>query len=65
MKKWRLLSSIFQLCIGVAAVAAYIVIAFNGEPLGKWTVTLVLAIAYVVLGAIGIVDWLKQKKMCR
>ena len=58
MKKWRLLSSIFQLCIGMAAVAAYIVIALNHEPIGKWTVTLVLAIAYIVLGTIGIADWI-------
>lgn len=62
MKKWYLLSSIFQLCIGVAAVAAYIILAFNDEPLGKWTVTLVLAIAFIVLGAIGVADWVKEKK---
>lgn len=62
MKKWCLLSSIFQLCVGAAAVAAYIVIALNGEPLGKWTVTLILAIAFIALGAIGIADWVKEKK---
>ena len=62
MKKWRLLASIFQLCIGVAAVAAYIVIAFHDELLGKWTVTLVLAIAFIGLGIIGIADWVKEKK---
>lgn len=62
MKMWRLLSSIFQLCIGVTAVAAYIVIALNNEPLGKWTVTLFLAIAFIVFGTIGIADWVKEKK---
>ena len=62
MKKWRLLASVFQLCIGVAAVASYAVIAFNDEPLGKWSVTLVLAIAYVIFGVMGIVDWAKEKR---
>lgn len=58
----KLLTSIFQLCIGVAAVAAYIIIAFNNEPLGKWTITLVLAIAFIVLGAMGIAEWVYKKK---
>lgn len=62
MKKWLWLSSIFQLCIGVAAVVAYVVIAHSDEPLGKWTVTLVLAIAFIALGIMGIVDWVKGKK---
>ena len=61
MKKWPLVSSIFQLVVGTAAVAAYIVLALGGEPMGKWTVTLLLAIAYIVLGIIGIADWRKQK----
>ena len=62
MKKWPLIAAIMQLCIGIVAVAAYIVIAIGGEPLGKWTVTLILAIAFIVLGAIGIVDWVKEKR---
>ena len=62
MKKWPLIAAFMQLGIGIAAVAAYIVIAIDGEPLGKWTVTLLLAIALIVLGAIGIVDWVKGKR---
>lgn len=61
MKKWPLISSIFQLSVGTAAVVAYAVLAFQGEPMGKWTITLLLAIAYIVLGIIGIADWRKQK----
>ena len=61
MKKWPLISSIFQLSVGTAAVVAYAVLAFHGEPMGKWTITLLLAIAYIVLGIIGIADWRKQK----
>ena len=62
MKKWPLIAAIMQLCIGIAAVAAYIIVAVGGEPLGKWTVTLILAIAFIVLGAIGITDWVKEKR---
>lgn len=47
MSKWRLFSSIFQITVGIAAIIAYIVIAASGEPLGKWTVTLLLAINIV------------------
>ena len=62
MSKWRLFSSIFQIVVGIAAISAYIVIAASGEPLGKWTVTLLLAIAFVVIGAIGIADWKKSNR---
>ena len=61
MKKWPLVSSVFQLVVGIAAVAAYVVLAQSGEPVGKWTVTLLLAAAYIVLGIIGIIDWRKEK----
>lgn len=56
MSKWYLLASVFQLIIGVLAIVAYILIALTGEPLGNWTVTLLLAIGYVVLGLVGILD---------
>ena len=62
MKRWSLLAAVMQLCTGIAAVAAYIVLAAGGEPLGKWTVTLILAIAFIVLGAIGLADWVKEKR---
>ena len=59
--KWYLFSSVFQLIVGVAAIISYIVIGVAGEPLGKWTVTLILAIAFVVMGVVGILEWRKQK----
>ena len=62
MRRWPLVAAIMQLCIGIAAVAAYIVIAIGDEPLGKWTVTLILAIAFIALGVIGITDWTKEKR---
>ena len=61
MNKWHLFSSIFQIVVGVAAIIAYVVIAISGEPLGRWTITLLLAIAFVVIGVIGIIDCNKNK----
>ena len=63
MNKWRLLSSVFQIVVGIAAIIADVVIAVSGEALGKWTVTLLLAIAFVVIGVIGIIDWNKSKNI--
>lgn len=59
--KWYLFYSIFQVIVGIAAIIAYIVIAAAGEPLGKWTVTLILAITFVIVGVIGILEWFKTK----
>ena len=59
--KCYLFSSIFQVIVGIAAIIAYTVIAAAGEPLGKWTVTLILAIAFVIVGVIGILEWFKTK----
>lgn len=65
MKKWSLCSSIVQIAVGIAAMIAYIIIAASGAPLGKWTVTLILAVAFVVMGVIGLVDFFKSSKIDR
>ena len=62
MNKWHLFSSIFQIVVGIAAIIAYVVIAVSGEALVKWTITLILAIAFLIMGIIGIIDWKKSKK---
>ena len=62
MKKLNLFAVIFQIVVGIAAIIAYIVIAASGEPLGKWTITLLLAIAFVVMGAINTIDYVKSNK---
>ena len=62
MKKWNLFAAIFQIVVGIAAIIAYIVVAVSGEPLGKWTITLILAIAFVVMGVIGTIDYVKSNK---
>ena len=55
--------AIFQIVVGIATIVAYVIIAASGEALGKWTVTLLLAIAFVVIGVIGIIDWNKSKNI--
>ena len=59
--KWNLISSIIQLVIGILAIIAFVIIALSGENMTRWIVTLLLAIAFVVLGTIGIIDYKKQK----
>lgn len=59
---WKLIASIVQLVVGIAAIISHIIIAINGEEMLKWTVTLILAIGFVIIGIIGIVDWIKAKK---
>ena len=62
MKKWSLFASIFQIVVGIAAIISYVVIASSGEAIGRWTITLLLAIAFVIMGVIGLVDWKKNNK---
>lgn len=59
--KWNLISSIVQLVIGILAIVAFVVLSVSGENLIKWIITLLLAIAFVIVGAIGIIDYKKQK----
>ena len=62
MKKWNVFAAIFQIVVGIAAIVAYIVVAASGEPLVKWTITLILAIAFVVMGVINAIGYLKSNK---
>lgn len=59
--KWNLISSIFQLVIGVIAVLSFFIVGLSGEGVAKWIVTLILSIAFVVLGVIGIIDYKSNK----
>lgn len=59
--KWNLISSIFQLVVGLLAIIAFIILAINGEIMAKWLMTLLLAIVFVILGIIGIINYKSQK----
>lgn len=62
MKNGRLLSSVLQLCVGLAAIIVYIIAEDRNELLIKWTVTLFLAVTFIIRGAIGVTTWIKSKK---
>lgn len=59
--KRKLIISVFQLIIGILAIAAFVILSLNGENMLKWIITLLLAIAYVVFGIIGIIDYKSNK----
>ena len=56
MKKgiYALIASIVQLVIGTLAIVSFVILAADGEDLTKWIPAFLLAIAFVVLGIIGI-----------
>ena len=54
--KFNLIASIFKLVVGVAAVLAFVILGSSEENMSKWIVTLILSIAFVVLGMIGIIN---------
>lgn len=62
--KWQLFASIFQLLIGAMAIIAFLVVGFAffevdfiGESVTRWIISLILAVAFVVLGILGIIDY--------
>ena len=59
--KRHLIASIFQLIVGIFAISAIIYAWINGEDIAaRWTLTAILALAYVVLGVIGIIDYYRH-----
>ena len=59
--KRNLIISILQIVIGVFAIAAFAVLRTGGENMTKWIITLALAVAYVVLGIVGVVEYRSKK----
>ena len=59
--KWQLIASIFQLIVGLAAIISFAILGFGGECMAKWIVTLIVSVAFVVLGIIGIIDYKSNK----
>lgn len=52
----RRIASIFQVAVGLLAIVAFVVIALSGENMTKWIITLILSIAFVIMGILGIVE---------
>lgn len=59
--EWKLISSIVQIVFGLLAIFAFIILAIHGEIMTKWIMTLLLAIAFVIIGIIGVIDYQSQK----
>ena len=59
-RKWNLACSIIQLIIGIVAIAGFALLSTGGENMIKWIITLLLAIAFAVMGVIGIIDYKKR-----
>lgn len=51
---WYKIASAAQLLIGVAAIVAFFVLAFNGGDIRPWVITVTLAVVLVVSGTTGI-----------
>ena len=60
-KAWKAFGRRFLVAIGVFAVVAFLILGFSDEELTKWIITLILAIAFIILGFIGIIDYKKNK----
>lgn len=58
--KWYLISSIFQLLVGLVAIVFFAIQSVNGEVVIKWIITLLLSFAFVIMGIIGIIDNIKN-----
>jgi len=59
--KWRLIAAIVQLVIGIMATISFVIIAVSGDAIIRWIPAFLLAIAYVVIGVIGIIDYKTDK----
>ena len=57
--KWNLISSVVQLVFGTLAIMTFIILLINGEDISKWIITLLLTVAQIIIGIIGI-DYKKQ-----
>ncbi len=55
--KLSLVSSIVELVFGILAIVAFIILLINGEDIFKWLITLLLAVEFVIIGIIGIIEY--------
>ena len=59
--KWNLTSSIVQLIFGTLAIVAFIILLIKGENMSRWIITILLAVVFVIIGIIGIINYKNQK----
>lgn len=51
---WYKIASAVQLLMGTAAIVAFFVLAFNGEDIRPWVITVILAVTLVAFGIVGV-----------
>lgn len=59
-KPFQLIASLVQLVFGLAAIAAFFLLRSAGEDSSRWTITLLLAIAFAGMGIHGLVEYFKK-----
>lgn len=59
--KLSLISAIIQFIFGMLAIVAFIILLINGEDIYKWIITLLLTVAFVIIGIIGIIDYKRNR----
>ena len=59
--KLSLISSIIQLVFGILAIVVFIILLINEENISKWIITLLLAVTFVIIGIIGIIDYKRNR----
>ena len=55
--KWQLFVAILQLIVGVMAIVCFAIVGWSDDNVLKWIGTLLLAVAFVVMGILGIIDY--------
>lgn len=59
--KWYLIASVFELIIGIVAVVAFVILGLNDENMIKWIAALALSLVCIVLGIVGIKNYVSDK----
>ena len=60
-KKVQLITSLIQIVIGIAAVIAFFILLFSNESITRFIVTFILAIAFIVIGVINLIEYFKKR----
>lgn len=60
-KKVQLITSLIQIVIGIAAVIAFFILLFSNESITRFIVTFILAITFIVIGVINLIDYFKKR----
>jgi uncharacterized membrane protein HdeD (DUF308 family) len=60
-KKVQLITSLIQIVIGIAAVIAFFILLFSNESITRYIVIFILAIAFIIIGVINLIDYFKKR----